>query len=172
MDMNNTGNRTIAIIVLVILIIGAWYIGRTQPSLGGIVGTVSNTSNSAETSSANSNTSGTAETSGTGSLAANGESVSVANQPAGATVAASSLYLSQAGWIAIRDNEGRTLGAAWFPAGTQTAASVPLLRATTAGQTYQVLLYADDGDKQFDLHKDTLITNADGSVAGTTFSAQ
>jgi hypothetical protein len=34
------------------------------------------------------------------------------------------------------------------------------------------LVYVDDGDKQFDLHKDILVTGGDGTVAGDVFSAQ
>ncbi|MDZ4226950.1 MAG: hypothetical protein U1D26_00560 [Patescibacteria group bacterium] len=103
----------------------------------------------------------------------NGEQVSVAAQPAGTSVAVASATLSQPGWVAVRDASGRTLGAAWFDAGTHTDISVPLLRATEAGQNYQVLLYVDSSeDHEFDLHQDILITNADGSIAGTTFSVK
>jgi len=103
---------------------------------------------------------------------ATGDSVSVSSQGAGMSVTVASVSLSQPGWIAIRDNTGRTLGAALFPAGTHADVSVPLLRATQAGQRYQALLYFDDGKKSFDLHTETLVENSDGSIAGTTFSAQ
>lgn len=105
-------------------------------------------------------------------MTGSGEAVSVANQASGTEVAVSSVTLSQPGWVAVRDSGGRTLGAAWFDAGTHADVSVPLLRGTESGQNYQVLMYADDGDHQFDFHTDILITNADGSVAGTTFSAE
>jgi hypothetical protein len=36
---------------------------------------------------------------------------------------------------------------------------------------YQVLVYVDDGDKSFDLHKDTLVMSSDGAVSGAMFSA-
>ncbi len=91
---------------------------------------------------------------------------------AGKQVAAASLTLSQPSWIAIRDSNGRILGAAWFPKGSHSKVTVPLLRATTAGQKYQVQLYADNGDRMFDTHADILITGAGGAVAGTTFTAQ
>jgi hypothetical protein len=83
-----------------------------------------------------------------------------------------SATLSQEAWIAIRDASGRTLGAALFPAGPQSNVSVPLLRATASGESYQALVYFDDGTKTFNLKTETIVLNADGSVAGTTFLAQ
>lgn len=101
-----------------------------------------------------------------------GDTVSVGDQPAGDSVRVASVTLSQDGWIAVRDSSGRTLGAGWFAAGSHENVSVPLLRNTEAGQSYQVLLYVDAGDDhKFDLHGDTLIVNADGTVAGTNFNA-
>lgn len=103
---------------------------------------------------------------------AGNDSVVVSDQSAGDSVAVQSVTLSQKGWVAIRDADGKTLGAALFPAGTSTDVSVPLLRATEAGQRYQVLLYYDDGNHDFDLKTETLVVNPDGSVAGTNFSTQ
>ncbi len=100
-----------------------------------------------------------------------GDMVSVSDQSAGMNVTVTSVSFSQAGWVAVRDSNGYILGAAWFPTGAMSDGSIPLLRATVAGEHYQVLMYADDGDKAFDFHIDTLITNSDGSVAGTTFTA-
>jgi len=76
------------------------------------------------------------------------------------------------GWIAVRDSNGRTLGAGRFEAGTHSNVEVPLLRTTLTGQSYQVLIYVDDGDRVFDLHSDILVTRSDGSVAGDVFSAR
>lgn len=101
-----------------------------------------------------------------------GETISVSDQPAGMTISVASLTLPQMGWVAVRDNKGWILGAGRFEAGEHQNASVPLLRATVASERYQALLYVDDGDKQFDFKKDTLIIEGDGSVAGTMFSAQ
>jgi hypothetical protein len=102
-------------------------------------------------------------------MVSSGETVTVQDQAAGPSVSVASVTLNQMGWVAIRDADGRVLGAARFDAGTYANVSVPLLRATVAKSSYQVLLYIDDGDRQFDLHKDILITGADGGVAGTTF---
>lgn len=103
---------------------------------------------------------------------AEGNSLAVSGQPAGMSVTLTSVTLSQEAWIAIRDSSGKTLGAALFPAGTHSDVSVSLLRATTAGQSYQALIYFDDGTKTFDLKTESVVLNEDGSVAGTTFSAQ
>jgi hypothetical protein len=101
-----------------------------------------------------------------------GESVNVSDQAAGSAVRVAMVTLSQRGWLAARDSSGKILGAARFEPGSNTGVSIPLLRPTVSGEKYQVLVYIDDGDNSFDLHKDTLVMNADGSVARTTFSAQ
>lgn len=99
------------------------------------------------------------------------EALNVEDQAADTNAIIKEANLAQMGWIAVRDAEGRTLGAARFEAGQHTDVSVPLLRATTAGQSYQVLIYVDNGDREFDLHSDILVTRSDGSVAGDVFSA-
>ncbi len=169
MDLNDNGNRIIAGIIVVLLIIGAWYAG-TKSKVGSTIasttaGSVVDTSTSTAASA-----SGAASLANTGAeLNVSGGLITVNDQGAGSIVTVASVTLPKLGWVAIRDNTGRTLGAALFPAGTHANVQVPLLRATEPGQRYQALIYTDDGDKQFDLHKDTLLTNADGTVAGTTF---
>jgi hypothetical protein len=179
MDMNDTGNRVIAAIVIVLLIIGAWYLGHAT-----VVSEMAGSDDaSASVSTTSMQASGTDRTVADASantivptkvLAAgvSGNAVSVPDQPAGMSVGVSSVTLPEAGWVAIRDSEGRILGAGIFNAGTSKNVVIDLLRGTVSGERYQVLLYADLGDRQFDLHKDTLLMNADGSVAGTTFNAE
>jgi hypothetical protein len=176
MDMNDTGNRVIAGIVAVLLIIGAWYLGTIFKS-GPLMGTHA-TSTATTSGSAAGNTSGTGSITGTvtspnsgGTVTVGGEAVSVGDQPAGSFVSVTSVSVAKTGWVAVRDASGHVLGAARVEAGTHEAVQVPLLRNIAAGQKYQVLLYTDDGDKKFDLHKDTLVMNADGTVAGASFSA-
>jgi hypothetical protein len=85
----------------------------------------------------------------------------------------SSVTFSKPGWIAVRDERSWTLGAAWFDAGTHTDVTIELLRATEAGKSYQVQLYIDTlGDHTYDVHGETLVMNADGSVAGSNFKAR
>lgn len=173
-----TYQAIIGVLVLVILLLGWWALahrGTTAPQGDTTDTAMDDGTLSGEGSTGAMNDEATTSApaqQGTATTVGAGESVSVADQSAGDSVAVASVTLSQPGWVAVRDTNGRTLGAAWVPAGTHTAVTVPLLRGTTAGESYQVLLYADNGDHQFDLHADTLITNADGSVPGTTFSAQ
>lgn len=119
------------------------------------------TTNTSSTSSAHNNVNSTIS---------NDESVSVADQPAGDTVTIASVTFTEVGWVAVRDDRGWTLGAKRFEPGTHSNVAMSLLRATEAGQRYQVLLYIDDGDGAFDLDKEILVTRSDGSVAGVTFT--
>ena len=143
--------------VLALLFFGWWMTGR--PAGEGAMATTSSSTTSDSSTTGNLNP----------SMVGTGEAVTVRDQAAGDSVAVASVTLVQQGWVAIRDDSGRVLGAALFNTGTWSDVSVPLLRATSASSSYQVLLYADDGDKQFDLHKDILITGSNGGVAGTTF---
>lgn len=103
---------------------------------------------------------------------AEGNSVTVVDQPAGMNVRIKSVTLSEEGWVAVRDGSGITLGAALFPTGTHTDVSVSLLKPTRAGQSYQALIYFDDGTKTFNLKTESIVLDPDGSVAGATFEAQ
>jgi hypothetical protein len=108
---------------------------------------------------------------GTETIASTGEAISAADQPAGASVAISSMSLTKRSWVAVKDENGMILGAGLFPADA-TSGIVPLLRATAAGQRYEAVIYVDDGDKIFDLHRDMLVVSADGSPVGAAFNAQ
>ena len=105
------------------------------------------------------------------SAVAAGETVSTIDQPAGESVAIAQATLKKPSWIAIKDTAGRILGAGWFSASGENL-SVPLLRATVAGEVYQAVIYADDGDKRFDFKADTLLTSVDGAPVSSTFRAQ
>lgn len=161
---------TIGVLVIIVLALGWWIGTHSATTLSGSV----NTDQMTPSSNSSSSTTGSASTATQTPLHVTdmmGESVSIPAQHAGMEVSISSLTLSEPAWVAIRDSNGKTLGAALFDAGTHTDVSVPLLRGTEVRQSYQALLYADDGDHQFDLHKDVLISSG-GSVAGTTFMAQ
>ncbi|PIR82220.1 hypothetical protein COU20_03625 [Candidatus Kaiserbacteria bacterium CG10_big_fil_rev_8_21_14_0_10_59_10] len=89
-----------------------------------------------------------------------GYSIAVSDQLAGRSVTVQSVTLTETGWIAVRERavEGRpgnVLGAARRDAGVYEEVSVTLLRATEAGGSYEVVVYRDDGDRVFDMKKDT-----------------
>ena len=170
MNMNDTGNRVIVGIIVVLIVIGAWYLG-TAYKPGAMTGSMSSSTPTTSTSGTNTTGTGSTTTGTPSTVTVGGEAISVQDQPAGSYVMVASVTLSQDGWVAVRDGNGRTLGAGWFAAGAHEAVQVPLLRNTEAGETYQALIYADNGDKVFDLKSDTLVMNADGSVAGASFSA-
>lgn len=172
-DLNDTGNRIIAGIVLALIFIGGWWL-IARNAAGGF--TASSNSNNVqqgvpEDTVTPSSVMGPISEE-TPTIAGSKESVSVEDQAAGMTVKLQAATLAQIGWIAVRDADGRTLGARRFEAGAHESVEVPLLRATVAGERYQVLIYIDDGDKAFDLHKDILVMRADGSVAGSIFGAK
>ena len=156
MDFKNKNTQAIIGAVVVVLVLLAGWLLFARP---------------AGNESASATTNGSTSTAGdlNPSMVSTGEAVTVRDQAAGSSVAVASVTLNQMGWVAVRDENGRVLGAARFDAGTWSNVSVPLLRATTANSSYQVLLYVDDGDKQYDLHKDVLIMGTNGGVAGTTF---
>lgn len=154
-----------AALLVLILALGWWQFGRhvpAEPVKGAEVLTTATSSDSGSKAKDFTNP----------TIPVNGEAVTVDDQPASTSVRVASVTLDERGWVAVRDAKGWILGAGLFPAGTEKDVEVPLMRATTAGERYQVLLYIDNGNKQFDLHDDILVTNADGSVAGTMFSAQ
>ena len=85
----------------------------------------------------------------------NSDLISVSPQKAGMSVTARVTFEAP-GWVAVHEESsggiGNVLGAKWLPAGEQDV-TVDLLRATVAGMTYHVVLYNDDGDRQFDYKK-------------------
>lgn len=85
----------------------------------------------------------------------NSDLITVAAQKAGMSVKAHVTFEAP-GWVAVHEENaggiGNVLGANWLPSGEQDV-TVDLLRATVAGMTYHVVLYNDDGDRQFDYKK-------------------
>lgn len=160
----------IALLVGLLIGFGA---GRQTAGDGGVMMSdqVAATS-TASTTSAGTHLLGQSSAAAPAGVVAEGNSVSIMGQTAGKSVMVKSAMLSQEGWVAIRDSSGITLGAALFSAGSHANVSVSLLKPTTSGQTYQALIYFDDGTKTFNLKTETIVLNADGSVAGTTFVAQ
>ncbi len=180
----------IGVLVLVILVGGALMVASKRASVTANMGAespamVSTTSSEQSASYGTANTSGTSvaiadsgvttvkpgSASVSPSTMAQGDAVTVADQPAGKSVNVGSATLSRLGWVAIRQN-GWILGAELLHGGAHKNVTVTLLRATAAGKSYEVILYADDGDKSFNLHKDSLIVNSDGSAVSAAFLAK
>ena len=167
--MDTTDKNTRMIIggvAIIIVLFGAWMFFARQAGNSALV---SDTEVMATTTEITTSATSDSVDSMNPSIIGSGEAVTVRDQAAGDSVAVASVTLAQMGWVAVRDDNGRVLGAARFDAGTWTNVSVPLLRGTGPSSNYQVLLYADDGDRAYDLHKDILITGANGGVAGTNF---
>lgn len=168
-------NQTVIIGVVAALIVGllggyGW--GRQSAGVGNMGMSTEQSATTTAATSASVQLLGSNEKGAASTVVAEGNSVIIANQAAGIKVSIDSVTLSQPGWVAIRNSSGVTLGAALFPAGAHTYVSVPLLEPTEAGETYQALIYFDDGTKTFNLKTETIVLNSDGSVAGTTFIAQ
>jgi hypothetical protein len=180
MDPNNNivRNWLTGVGVALVVIVGITFALHSKETLSPVVAgdESSTTASTASTtmnrsSTAGSSSSAFATLSGTVTTPSLGETVSVADQPAGKSVAINAMSLMHKSWIAIKDTDGRILGAGLFPA-TATEGVVPLLRATTAGDRYEVLIYVDNGDKVFSLHKDMLVVSADGSPIGAAFNTK
>ena len=96
--------------------------------------------------------------------------LSIADQAAGSEVTITSVAIPEgAAWVAVRDGN-RTLGAKLFLAGT-TSGSVELLRPTSAGTSYTVVLLKDNGDRKYDRQTDTVFTDATGKAVSVEFKA-
>ena len=100
-------------------------------------------------------------------------SVSVNDQAAGDVVVLdSATYPVSEGWIGVRDYQngqlGLILGVARFSESQGLVPSeVTLLRSTTPGETYAVVIFTEDGDFDFNLSGDVQIDEI-----FTTFTAQ
>ena len=166
----NTRNWIIGGVVVILLLVLAWWLfTKPQSATTGM-----NATSTATTTTTGSTTTGTMGSTSTGTetmtTTLNGESVQVDDQKAGNSVTITKMNVTKSTWLAVRDST-HVLGARRFEPGV-TSGTIPLLRSTTAGQTYTVVMYVDDGDKAFDMHKDSLITNAGGAPVGDMFVAQ
>ena len=171
----------IGVLVLVILVGGALMVAGNRGTNGtGSLDSASKESmDNEESTAADADTTDTDETSSAESpanvatgTAAEGDSVSVADQGASKIAVASSVTLSKLGWVAVRDSKDWILGAERLTAGTHEDVAITLLRGMEAGKSYEMVLYVDDGDLAFDLHKDSLVMESDGSAVSAAFLAK
>ncbi len=87
------------------------------------------------------------------------------SQAAGSSVTVETRDMPDADvWVAVQEMRSgelsNVLGAARVLP-NQEWVTVPLLRDTVAGVTYAVVLYRDDGDRSFDLYKDSIYVDFD-----------
>ncbi len=166
METNNVTQWVIiAAAVLVLVLGGAWLVMRDSKEAPEGTNPIATTTPATTTTM----TSVKNMPKGTVTATSDGESVTVGAQSAGTTVTLSSLSLTRASWIAVRDDMS-ILGAAWFPSNA-TSGTVHLQRALTSGKSYRVVIYVDNGDKKFDLHTDKLVTTNDAPV-GVSFKTK
>ncbi|MBI5003489.1 hypothetical protein HZC00_00125 [Candidatus Kaiserbacteria bacterium] len=170
-ETNDTKGWIIGALVLVVVVVGGWWMIKNSKASSTVVGDAASTTeettgdNMVNVVAMNDDTAAPTPTPTPTHPAvtteARGESVTMQDQSAGTEATIASMKLSAASWVAIKDAKG-VLGAAWYPS-YATKGSVSLLRKTVAGTTYQAVVYVDDGDKKFDMHKDTLVTGVGSS---------
>lgn len=94
-------------------------------------------------------------------------------QVAGNTVEVTMATFSEAGWVAIHEEEegafGRVLGAQRFEPGIHLG-EVELLRPTAPGGMYAAVLYHDVEDSSFDLLVDPMLKGQDGKIIKASFT--
>ncbi|HYF10651.1 MAG TPA: hypothetical protein VD967_03570 [Candidatus Paceibacterota bacterium] len=101
-----------------------------------------------------------------------GDAIMVNDQPAGPIVEVTMLTLAEPGWVAVYEDRngapGNVLGAARFEEGMHLG-EISLLRSTSPGRTYYLILHADTPSRDFDLKKNPPIIDASGASIRSTF---
>ncbi len=166
-DMNKHVSMTTTVIVAIVALIigfaGGWVVadnGSNSPAGG------SSSQNTPATSGTSSDTTslGTTNALDTGSSlsAPSVAAITVDNQKVGPSVMVSLVSSDASAWVAVRENNnglvGNILGAKRVDVGTTGNVEVPLLRSTEVGKSYFVVLFKDNGDRQFDFKTDPPMT--------------
>lgn len=174
-----TTNWIIAgLVALVVIIGGGWLIARERSgTMAGVNATLTESTTTATAGTENSNPSSTKTSAGTKRVsnpttAASGETISVSDQTEGASVTVADVSISKPTWVAVRDSRPWYLG--WkLVKSSQQNVVIPLQRNTAAGQSYEVVLFVDNGDGTFAIHGgDTLVVNSEGAAVSSTFKAK
>ena len=99
----------------------------------------------------------------------------VEDQLAGDRVLLREVELTNASWVVVHEETdsflGNALGAARLDPGVYEGGYVELLRNTETGSTYHVLMYQDNGDKEFNLDEDSIVVDAEGNSVCAIFEA-
>lgn len=111
------------------------------------------------------------------SVGASADVVVAENQTAGDSVLVKLASLAQDGWIVVHEDRagkpGNVLGATYRAAGLYNNVSVHLLRGTSAGGTYYVMIHKDDGNKDdFSLQTDSAVMTGAGEPVMIAFKTQ
>lgn len=100
------------------------------------------------------------------------EYVIVDDQLAGSRVLIKEIALTDSGWAVVHEDAGgvpgNALGAQRFDKGVHSG-TIDLLRNTNVDRSYYVLLYRDNGDREFDLETDNLVIDTQDSPVKDTF---
>lgn len=92
--------------------------------------------------------------------------IQVENQVASTSVQVAQATLSTSSWLVVHEitdgHVGNALGAARRDPGTHTAITIELLRSTETARPYMLVLYQDNGNKEFDLRGDIPIVDKNG----------
>ncbi len=106
-------------------------------------------------------------------------SVVVDDQTSGAVVKLGAVtFPVDAGWVVVHETNadgslGNALGASRFGLKDGLVPTqIELLRATSAGKTYKVVFYSENGDKVFDKKDDARITAEGGAAIEDAFTAK
>lgn len=101
--------------------------------------------------------------------------ISVFDQQAGLEVIIEKVILDQSGWVAIHEDAdgvpGTILGAQLFGAG-EHAGVVELLRGTEEGKLYYAMIHYEDGDRAFNIRKDTPLLDSENRFIMVGFNVK
>jgi len=99
--------------------------------------------------------------------------IQVVDQVSGGTVQVANVNMPKLGWVVVHEiRDGiiyNALGASLRDAGEHSDIAVYLLRHIVPGAEYAVVLYEDDGDRQFSMASDAPIIDADGGFVMSKF---
>lgn len=94
---------------------------------------------------------------------ANINSIRVHDQTAGVITTLTEVNVTDSSWVVVYEDRngglGNILGAQRFDQGNYSGGKVELLRGTTRGNTYHVLIHPDNGDRIFDHKVDVPLAN-------------
>lgn len=99
--------------------------------------------------------------------------ISMKTQTAAMSVLVDRVALNTSGWIVVHEVEGghvlNALGAKRLDAGEHAGVLIELLRATEPGRAYAIILYSDNGNKEFEVRGDLPMIDKSGDPLMETF---